>query len=530
MSIIPLHPVRRRAAANGAPAPTVPAPGDGEPPYPAVTPMAVARGLRLMPPIAALLDWRQPYLIPLVLLALTRVILAWLLPMASEDAYITYRYARNLALGFGPVFNPGERVMGFTSPLWMAWNALGWLITRDPAMWSRVWTLLGDAVTLVVAASMLSHHVSRASAWCFAFAFATWTAFTGVAISGMENSMMVTLIVLSAGLAETGSRGTGIALGALALLRPEGFAAALLIALRARGRDRIVALAIAGVGIALLWMYFGSPLPQSVTAKAQIYGTPGPWAGRHWWEWAFPMALGRWPLMPDTRFLYLGTVLAAPAAAVGLRVLWNIRTTGLAFAVYAAVGVWLGYALMGVAYFFWYLVVPIAGWFLLVAMGLPRIVRGRAIYVSAALLMLGCWTVVWELYGARARAEQSFAQVAEHLIQNSTPWQKVMLEPIGVIGYRAKLKVIDEVGLVSPKVAARRMQGPGWMTDVIAAEKPEWLVIRRGVLMHLEAFAGAGAPFRNAGEREALLKGYGVSTIVADETGDAALVVLRRRG
>ena len=83
---------------------------------------------------------------------------------------------------------------------------------------------------------------------------------------------------------------------------------------------------------------------------------------------------------------------------------------------------------------------------------------------------------------------------------------------------------------MSPKVAARRMQGPGWMTDVIAAEKPEWLVIRRGVLLHLEAFAGAGAPFRNAGEREALLKGYGVSTIVADETGDAALVVLRRRG
>lgn len=36
----------------------------------------------------------------------------------QDDAYISLRYARNLATGAGLVFNPGERVEGFTNPLW----------------------------------------------------------------------------------------------------------------------------------------------------------------------------------------------------------------------------------------------------------------------------------------------------------------------------------------------------------------------------------------------------------------------------
>ena len=484
---------------------------------------------RLFPAWRVLFDWREPYLIPLVILLLTRIILARLLPLAAEDAYITFRYSRNLALGLGPVFNPGEHVLGFTSPLWMAWNALGYALTRDPVTWSRVSTLIGDMVTLVIAASLLSRHASRASAWCFAFVFAAWIAFTGVSISGMENSMMVTLILLSAGLAETRGRATGVALGALALIRPEGLVTAALIALWTRWRDRFVALAIAATGFALLAWYFGSPLPQSLAAKAHIYGTPGPWAGRHWWEWAFPFALGRWPIMPDARFLFLGTVLAAPAALSGLGVLWRIRRTGLAAATFACLAVWLGYSLVGVAYFFWYLVVPLAGWFLLAAMGLPRIVKGWTIYASAALLVLGCWTVVWELYAGRAHAELAFEAVADYLVAHSTPWQKVLLEPIGIVGYRVKLIVLDEVGLVSPRIAERRMQGAGWETDIVAAEKPEWIVVRRGALRNLEEFAGVGAPFRNAAERDALLARYAVATTVSDADGDAALVVLRRR-
>jgi hypothetical protein len=36
-----------------------------------------------------------------------------------DDSYIFLRYAENFASGHGPVFNPGERVEGYSSPLWM---------------------------------------------------------------------------------------------------------------------------------------------------------------------------------------------------------------------------------------------------------------------------------------------------------------------------------------------------------------------------------------------------------------------------
>lgn len=41
-----------------------------------------------------------------------------------DDAMISMRYARNLAEGYGLVWNPGERVEGYTNPLWTLWMAL----------------------------------------------------------------------------------------------------------------------------------------------------------------------------------------------------------------------------------------------------------------------------------------------------------------------------------------------------------------------------------------------------------------------
>ena len=37
----------------------------------------------------------------------------------GDDAYITYRVVWNFVHGYGPTFNPDERVQAFTHPLWM---------------------------------------------------------------------------------------------------------------------------------------------------------------------------------------------------------------------------------------------------------------------------------------------------------------------------------------------------------------------------------------------------------------------------
>ena len=39
-------------------------------------------------------------------------------PRTIDDAFITFRYARNLLNGAGFVYNPGEQVLGTTTPLY----------------------------------------------------------------------------------------------------------------------------------------------------------------------------------------------------------------------------------------------------------------------------------------------------------------------------------------------------------------------------------------------------------------------------
>src|SRR3990170_2242051 len=58
---------------------------------------------------------------------------------AWEDWYITYRASKNLALGHGLVFTPGERVHSFTSPIGTLIPALLAFLTRaandDLVLW-----------------------------------------------------------------------------------------------------------------------------------------------------------------------------------------------------------------------------------------------------------------------------------------------------------------------------------------------------------------------------------------------------------
>ncbi|MFQ5616318.1 MAG: hypothetical protein ACE5GO_07645, partial [Anaerolineales bacterium] len=48
-----------------------------------------------------------------------------------DDAMISMRYAKNLAEGHGPVWNPGERVEGYTNPLWVGLMAIFHLFPID---------------------------------------------------------------------------------------------------------------------------------------------------------------------------------------------------------------------------------------------------------------------------------------------------------------------------------------------------------------------------------------------------------------
>ena len=50
---------------------------------------------------------------------------SWVVPAQTDDAFISYRYARNLVDGLGLVYNAGERVEGMTNLFWTLLVAAG---------------------------------------------------------------------------------------------------------------------------------------------------------------------------------------------------------------------------------------------------------------------------------------------------------------------------------------------------------------------------------------------------------------------
>ena len=65
-------------------------------------------------------------------------------PRTVDDAFITFRYSENLVDGSGPVFNPGERVEGYSSPSWMLLMAGAIGLGADPAPVAKFYGVLAS--------------------------------------------------------------------------------------------------------------------------------------------------------------------------------------------------------------------------------------------------------------------------------------------------------------------------------------------------------------------------------------------------
>ena len=76
-------------------------------------------------------------------------------PVAFDDAYITYRYAENALAGHGLVYEPGgERVEGFSNPLWLVLSWLALVVGGDAFATTR-------AVGVAFGPRWSAHHDQR---------------------------------------------------------------------------------------------------------------------------------------------------------------------------------------------------------------------------------------------------------------------------------------------------------------------------------------------------------------------------------
>jgi len=153
-------------------------------------------------------------LVPVVALAL---VYAWRLRWIGDDAFISFRYARNFAEGMGLVYNEGARVEGYTNFLWTVLMAGFIAVGLDPAQLSVLVSLTCLALTCVVAALLVRHLLTGRQSVLVSFAALLLAAnytFASFGTSGLE-TMFATLLVLVA--IERAQKGALLASGAAAI-------------------------------------------------------------------------------------------------------------------------------------------------------------------------------------------------------------------------------------------------------------------------------------------------------------------------
>ncbi len=147
-------------------------------------------------------------------------------PRTIDDSFITFRYARNLLAGSGFAFNPGEAVLGTTTPLYTLLMAglgalTGGVNAPFPTL-AMVVNALADAATCLLLVWLGRRAGGRFAGWAAAAAWALAPFSVTFAIGGLETSLYVFLLTATAAAALAGRRILAALLGALALLtRPD---------------------------------------------------------------------------------------------------------------------------------------------------------------------------------------------------------------------------------------------------------------------------------------------------------------------
>ncbi len=207
----------------------------------------------------------------------------------GDDAFISFRYARNMTEGLGLVYNEGERVEGYSNFLWTLWIAAGLSFGFEAESWANFWSIafyLGSVLLL-----LLNHHAWNkrrgGHSWLVPVAalgavlHRDWTIY---ATSGLETSLF-TFLLLASLLVVAWNQSSwprlalaGVLAGLAALTRPDGVLPAFVLGLFILwcGRPRIRVAASYALSFASVWLpfmgwrlwYYGDLFPNTYYAKS----------------------------------------------------------------------------------------------------------------------------------------------------------------------------------------------------------------------------------------------------------------------
>jgi hypothetical protein len=450
---------------------------------------------------------------------------------AWEDYYITFRTSRNLATGHGLVFNIGDHLHAFTSPLGVLLPALASLLTGNTSDAAALWLYRGLCIaafglgsTLLFAATTRLRYPSLIAFGlvCLLITDAKSVDFT---INGMETAFVLLGFAYAFWAIFGGSPRAwlhlGVAWACMMWSRPDSFiyiglfAGAVFlfnqpgVTRRTRGEWLQIFLRAAAVATLVYlpwfvfsWAYYGSPVPHTVIAKSMV--APSRTLATFWQFLRHPPTgtfeayfmptnsmFGGWPA--SIRF-------AGRIIAMALSVAWvvpGLRTETKA-ASFTLLGSYLYLAyFMGGAWAAWYLCLPgMLGFVTLSGLLAQAIFAARKIapHTTAEVLKFffvvvlftvalgGAWLTVQSAKQLKLQQviieNGNRREIGLWLREHAAPGDTVLLEPLGYIGYFSGLKTYDVPGLSSREVVEiERRFGVDW--GAIAGElHPEWLVLR----------------------------------------------------
>jgi arabinofuranosyltransferase len=436
----------------------------------------------------------------LALPAALLVVLGWTHRWVSDDGFINFRVADHLLHGNGPVFNAGERVEVFTSPLWIAILAVAdGLLWFAEVEWISV--VLGIALSGLglLAATFAAARLARDAGGgslvlpLGALVVVALPPFWDYATSGLETGLSLAWLGVAfwllVGVHHEQIAGEGapdrrftvaaVVVGLGPLVRPDlalfalGFLAVLAALRWPAGGRRVAALVAVAAAIPLAYQlfrmaYFGAIVPNTAFAKE---------AGRAWWDqgWDYLENLAD----PYLLVLPVALLLVACGAEVVRAVRRHQVATALAFALPTLCGLLHALYVVRVGGDFMHgrLLLPsLFGALLPFAAVAPRDWRVYALPVAAVLV----WSVV---VGVSTKPPPGFVTVKPGEFQFTSPivderrWYAGVAQvehPVEVEDYERfvwarhgkELRARAERG--EPTVALYEAIVPGWRPSVEA--------------------------------------------------------------
>jgi arabinofuranosyltransferase len=416
-----------------------------------------------------------------------------------DDAFISFRYAENFVAGHGLVFNPGERVEGYTNFLWVMAISPFLAAGADPVLVARILGVLASLGTLLAVFRFGPRCDDRPEiAWVAPILVAANPAFCLWATGGLETPLFACLVAWAIGLASEGAeRGeaplaSAVLAGLAALTRPEGalvaglLALALLLVNRRREfllpwlRYCAVFAVIFLPYFAWRWTYYDALLPNTFYAKVGVRGAQVVRGLQY--THGYLLASGYWLLLP--------------MAGVGF---WRERRKVIVFSV-ALVGLGISVILVGgdalPMYRFW---VPLlAPFYVLFALGCGAIVARstvtplrRGIFVFFAILVLvvamrPAWSgPQYRIVQADLQELKTWRAVGRYFFVNAAPGNSIAILAAGAIPYYSKLKAVDMLGLNDATIGRRKMPefGSGvaghekYDVDYVLSRRPTFVVV-----------------------------------------------------